>query len=59
MAKFDKPALPHEKLLELMESRGLICPDRNRILRHLKNVSYYRFSEYASSFYQGCVIVND
>lgn len=52
MATFDKPALPHKKLLELMESRGLICPDRNRILRHLKNVSYYRFSEYASSFYQ-------
>lgn len=52
MAKFDKQALPHDKLLALMESRGLICSDKERILRHLKNVSYYRFSEYASSFYQ-------
>lgn len=43
---FDKPPLPEEKHLELLESRGLEIPDRTKALRCLRYIGYYRLSGY-------------
>jgi abortive infection bacteriophage resistance protein len=44
--KFSKPALTVEGQLDLLIQRGLIISDRERALRYLKFIGYYRFSGY-------------
>ena len=44
--KYKKPALTYDEQLSLLESRGLIVPDRQLAVRWLSRVSYYRFSAY-------------
>lgn len=44
--KFSKPALTVEEQLDLLIERGLIVSDRERALRYLRFIGYYRFSGY-------------
>ena len=46
MERYNKPPLTYTKQVDLLESRGLIIPDRQRTERHLANISYYRLSSY-------------
>lgn len=46
MKTYRKPPLKYDKQVELLESRELIVPNRNRAIRHLSNISYYRLSAY-------------
>jgi len=39
--KYTKPPLRFEKQIELLESRGLIVPDKAKALHYLSNISYY------------------
>lgn len=47
---FTKPPLSHERMLEQLESRGLVVPDRDRALRYLRHLGYYRLSPYTIPF---------
>ena len=47
---FAKPPLSHERMLEQLESRGLVVPDRDRALRYLRHLGYYRLSPYTIPF---------
>lgn len=44
--KYEKPWLDYDDLLSLLEARGLAIPDRERAIRWLKQISYYRLSAY-------------
>lgn len=44
--RYDKPALTFDKQIELLESRGLTFPNRERAANYLSNISYYRLSAY-------------
>jgi abortive infection bacteriophage resistance protein len=44
--RYQKPALTFDKQIELLESRGLIVPDRDRAANYLSNINYYRLSAY-------------
>ena len=44
--KYDKPALTFEKQIEMLESRGLVVPDKVRAANYLSNINYYRLSAY-------------
>lgn len=46
LMKYAKPALTFEKQIELLESRGLIVPDKAWAANYLSNISYYRLSAY-------------
>lgn len=48
--KYTKPALTFDQQLSLLESRGLIVPDRELAMRWLSRVSYYRFSAYLHTY---------
>ena len=50
---FAKPPLSHERMLEQLESRGLVVPDRDRALRYLRHLGYYRLSPYTIPFQGG------
>lgn len=43
---FTKPSLSVEEQADLLASRGLSIPDRNRLLHYLKYIGYYRLSGY-------------
>lgn len=42
-----KPAKTYEEQLDILESRGLIIPDKSRAIAILRQVSYYRLSPYS------------
>lgn len=48
--RYTKPALDHEDLVDRMIDRGLVVPDRDRTLRYLRHIGYYRFSPYLIPF---------
>lgn len=50
MKKYDKPPKTFDEQIELLESRGLVIPDKARAKRHLSNVSYFRMSAYMLPF---------
>lgn len=49
---YDKPHLTFSQQLERLESRGLVCEDRDRAVTVLRSVGYYRFSAYVYPFRQ-------
>jgi abortive infection bacteriophage resistance protein len=50
--KFNKPHLTLDEQLELLESRGLVVPDRQKAKYYLGNLNYYRLSAYWFPFKQ-------
>ena len=50
MKTFKKPPLSIEQQVDQWEKRGLIIPDRDRIIRYLNVISYYRLSGYTLPF---------
>lgn len=50
---YSKPALSEAELLAQWCERGLAVPDRQRALRYLRNIGYYRLSAYVRSFEAG------
>lgn len=48
--KYTKPALTITEQINLLESRGLIIPDRIKAETYLSNISYYRLSAYVYPF---------
>lgn len=51
--QYPKPALSFEEQLTRLEGRGLVVPDRDRALRWLSNISFYRLSAYCLPFKDG------
>lgn len=49
---FAKPPLPHQQLLDRLVERGLHVQDRDRALRYLRHLGYYRLSPYTIPFQQ-------
>jgi abortive infection bacteriophage resistance protein len=47
---YDKPPLTIDQMIELMESRNLIVPDKDRARHYLKYINYYRLSGYGYLF---------
>ena len=43
---YDKQPLNLDDMIELMESRGLLIPDKDRARHYLKYINYYRLSGY-------------
>lgn len=50
--EYQKPALTYSQQLDLLISRGLRVDNREKAIRHLQNISYYRLSGYFRSFQQ-------
>jgi abortive infection bacteriophage resistance protein len=50
--KYDKPALSFEQQLDKLTGRGLIVDDRERALRYLSHINYYRLAGYLLPFEQ-------
>jgi abortive infection bacteriophage resistance protein len=50
--KFNKPHLTLDEQLKLLESRGLVVPDRQKAKYYLGNLNYYRLSAYWFPFKQ-------
>ena len=46
MGHYDKRPLSYDEQIDLLASKGLLIPDRQRTARQLKNISYYRLSAY-------------
>lgn len=44
--KYDKPPLSIEDQIDLLTSRGMDIPDRERAARYLTHINYYRFRAY-------------
>jgi abortive infection bacteriophage resistance protein len=44
--KYNKPALSFDDQINLLESRGLLIPDKTRAKNYFSNISYYRLSAY-------------
>jgi abortive infection bacteriophage resistance protein len=51
-ANYNKPVLTLDQQINLLESRGLSIPDRNKARHYLQFINYYRFSGYTISFEQ-------
>jgi abortive infection bacteriophage resistance protein len=51
--RFTKPSLTLEKQLEQLVARGLLVADRERALRYLSFIGYYRLSGYMLRFQAG------
>lgn len=49
---YHKPALTVDQQIDLLISRGLSIPDKNRARHYLQFISYYRLSGYTISFEQ-------
>lgn len=49
-ARYEKPPLNHDDLVDRMEHRGLVVPDRDRATRYLRHIGYYRLSPYVIPF---------
>lgn len=48
--EYDKPALSLDELVDRLEGRGLVIPDRARARRYLRNIGYFRLSAYVRPF---------
>jgi abortive infection bacteriophage resistance protein len=48
--RYTKPALTYEQQLDLLDSRGLTIPDRDRALHWLRRKGYFRLSAYFLPF---------
>jgi len=48
--KYDKPPLTIEQMVDLLESRNLGIPDKERACRYLRYINYYRLSGYGYLF---------
>jgi abortive infection bacteriophage resistance protein len=44
--KYEKPPLPHRDLLNVLVDRGLTIKNKDRAIRYLKSVGYFRLSGY-------------
>lgn len=44
--EFTKLACSEEEHLRIMEERGLLIPDPDEALHHLKYIGYFRLTEY-------------
>jgi len=51
--QYDKPPLSLDDLADRLAARGLIVPDRDRAIRYLRHIGYYRLSPYTIPFQQG------
>lgn len=49
---FAKPPLSHGQLVDRLQERGLHVPERDRALRYLRHLGYYRLSPYTIPFQQ-------
>lgn len=49
-ATYSKPPLTLDDLVDRLADRGLVIPDRDRAVRYLKHLGYYRLSPYAIPF---------
>ncbi|WP_077138366.1 Abi family protein [Flaviflexus massiliensis] len=47
---YTKPPLALDELVARLASRGLVIPDRDRALRYLRHIGYYRLSPYSIPF---------
>lgn len=47
---FEKPALSLNELVDRVENRGLVVPDRARAERYVRHIGYFRLSPYAIPF---------
>ena len=47
---YSKPALSVDDLVDRLEARGMIIPDKNRSIHYLSHISYYRLSAYMFPF---------
>lgn len=52
MEIYNKPPLTYTEQIELLRSRGMVIPDKQRTERHLSNISYYRLSAYMLPYKQ-------
>lgn len=43
---FDKPPMSHDELVDRLIERSLQIPDRDRAIRYLRHIGYYRLSPY-------------
>lgn len=50
--QYTKPPFSIEQQIELLQSRGLLIPDRERVTRYLGHISYYRLRGYWIPFEQ-------
>lgn len=50
---YDKKALSLDKLVDQLEERGLMIPDRDRASRYLRHIGYFRLSPYTIPFQHG------
>ena len=46
MSEYTKKPLTYEEQVDLLESRGLIINNKERAIKHLSNISYYRLTAY-------------
>lgn len=53
--RYDKPPMELDALVDRLAGRGLVIPDRDRALRYLRHIGYYRLSPYTIPFQQGGV----
>lgn len=44
--KYDKPPLSIDQQIDLLISRGMVIPDRDRAVRYLTHINYYRLRAY-------------
>jgi len=44
--KYDKPPLTIHQQIDLLVSRGMVIPDRERAVRYLTHINYYRLRAY-------------
>ncbi|QWL32467.1 Abi family protein [Rathayibacter toxicus] len=49
-ARYDKPAMTLDELISRLSERGMIIPHRDRALRYLRHIGYYRLSPYTIPF---------
>ena len=50
---YEKPAMTLNQLVDRMAERGLIIRDRERAVRYLRHIGYYRLSPYTIPFQRG------
>lgn len=55
--KYNKPPITTEEQIKLLEERGLIIEDKDKIKRYLKNISYYHFSIYFKHFQKDNIFI--
>lgn len=52
MEIYSKQPLTYTEQVDLLRSRGMLIPDKQRTERHLANISYYRLSAYMLPYKQ-------